>query len=230
MSGADPYMSSIAGALTIQGVQSQGVAACIKHLVGNEQEHFRGGSFGQAYSANIDDRTLHEVYGLPFIAGIEAGVASVMCAYNRVNQTASCGNSKLLNGFIKGELDFQGPIISDWAALYAGVDSALAGLDVNMPGFATYSDYTNQDSAEFVTSLWFVKFLTYHSPSKSKKSLWGANLLTAVNNGVSLFISISIHNLNLSKSVPMSRLDDMITRTMAGNVFPSTQRTYLSVS
>lgn len=55
-----------------------------------------------------DDRTMHEVYQWPFAASVHAGVGSVMCSYNRVNQTHSCENSKVVNGLTKEELNFQG--------------------------------------------------------------------------------------------------------------------------
>lgn len=66
------------------------------------------GTVVEAVSSNIDDRTMHELYMWPFANAIKAGVASVMCSYNRVNQTYACENSKMLNGLLKGELGFQG--------------------------------------------------------------------------------------------------------------------------
>lgn len=106
--GADPFLAGVASALTIQGIQSQGVIACAKHYIGNEQEHFRSGSGGGensvSYSSDIDDRTLHEVYAWPFAESIKAGVGSVMCAYNRVNGTYACENSKIINGIAKEEV------------------------------------------------------------------------------------------------------------------------------
>ena len=59
--GADPYLTGLSAALTIEGVQSTGVISCAKHYVGNEQEHFRSG-----ISTNLDDKTMHEVYLWPF--------------------------------------------------------------------------------------------------------------------------------------------------------------------
>lgn len=133
--GADPVLQAVAGALTIQGVQEQGVIATIKHLVGNEQEMYRMyNPFQPGYSANIDDRTLHEVYLWPFAEGIRAGVGAVMTAYNAVNGSACSQNAYLLNGILKDELGFQGFVMSDWLAHISGVDSALAGLDMSMPG------------------------------------------------------------------------------------------------
>jgi beta-glucosidase-like glycosyl hydrolase len=55
-----------------------------------------------------------------------------MCSYNQVNNSYACGNSYLLNYLLKNELDFQGFVVSDWAAQHAGVESALAGLDMTM--------------------------------------------------------------------------------------------------
>lgn len=78
---------------TIKGIQDVGVQACAKHFIGNEQETQRSntvlddGTNVDAVSANIDDRTMHELYLWPFADAVKSGVASVMCSYNRVNQT-----------------------------------------------------------------------------------------------------------------------------------------------
>ena len=87
---------------TIRSAQALGVQACAKHLIGNEQETHRtneevDGVDVAAVSANIDDRTLHELYLWPFADAVKAGVASLMCSYNRVNMTYSCENDLLLN-------------------------------------------------------------------------------------------------------------------------------------
>ncbi|OCK81721.1 glycoside hydrolase family 3 protein [Lepidopterella palustris CBS 459.81] len=133
--GADPVLQAVGGALTIQGVQSQGVIATIKHYILNEQEMYRMYSpFQPGYSSNIDDRTLHELYLWPFAEGIRAGVGAVMAAYNAVNGSACSQNSYLLNGILKDELGFQGFVVSDWLAQISGVASSLAGLDMSMPG------------------------------------------------------------------------------------------------
>ncbi|CZR51504.1 probable beta-glucosidase [Phialocephala subalpina] len=174
--GADPVLQGIAAAQTIKGIQEEGVMATIKHFVGNEQEHFRQSwewGLPNAMSSNIDDRTLHEMYGWPFADSVKAGVASVMCSYQMTNNSYSCGNSKLLNGILKDELGFQGFVQSDWLAQRSGVASALAGLDMSMPGDGLIWAQSN--------------------------SLWGAELSKAVLNG----------------SVPVSRLNDMVTRIVA---------------
>jgi beta-glucosidase len=99
---------------TILGIQSQGVQASAKHFIGNEQETQREPSIGPKgnilppLSSNIDDRTMHEVYLWPFADSVRAGVASVMCSYNRVNMTGACENDGTLNQLLKKELAFQG--------------------------------------------------------------------------------------------------------------------------
>lgn len=166
--GADPVLQGLAAAKTIEGIQSEGVMATIKHFVGNEQEHYRQSwEWGtpNAISSNIDDRTLHEIYAWPFADAVKAGVASVMCSYNQVNNSYACQNSKLLNGVLKDELGFQGFVQSDWLAQRSGVASALAGLDMSMPG----DGLTWQDG----------------------KSLWGSELTKAVLNS-----SVPMERLN----------------------------------
>ncbi|KAF7344682.1 Beta-glucosidase [Mycena venus] len=166
--GGDPFLAGAATAVTVEGYQSVGVIATVKHYIANEQEHYRGGSSAaQISSSNIDDRTMHEVYLWPFAEAVKAGVGSVMCSYNKINQTQACQNSKLINGILKEELGFQGFIVSDWAAMINGVQPTLAGLDMNMPGFIGYG--VGPQSAP--------------DPSKATNSYWGAALVEMVRNG-----------------------------------------------
>ncbi|KAI0104861.1 beta-glucosidase-like protein [Nemania sp. FL0031] len=133
--GADPVLQAVAGAETIKGVQEQGVIATLKHYIANEQEVYRMyNPLQQAYSANIDDRTLHELYLWPFAAGVKAGTGAIMTAYNAVNGSACSQNAYLINGLLKDELGFQGLVMTDWLAQISGVASALSGLDMSMPG------------------------------------------------------------------------------------------------
>lgn len=92
-----------------------------------------------------------------------AGTGNVMCSYQRLNNTYGCQNSAAQNGLLKGQLGFQGWIVSDWNAMMSGVGSALSGLDVAMPNGTRF---------------------------------WSDRLVEAVNNG----------------SVPLERVDDMVTR------------------
>jgi beta-glucosidase len=84
--GSDPVLQAFGGALTVEGIQSVGVIATIKHLIGNEQETYRMYSLVKpGISSNMDDRTLHELYLWPFAEGVRSGVGSVMIAYNAVS-------------------------------------------------------------------------------------------------------------------------------------------------
>lgn len=78
--------------------------------------------------------------------GVKAGVGSIMCSYNRVNNSYGCQNSKLMNGLLKTEMSFQGFVVADWNAQHSGVASALAGLDLVMP----YGGYWGDNLTEAV--------------------------------------------------------------------------------
>ncbi|KAK8117746.1 uncharacterized protein PG998_006027 [Apiospora kogelbergensis] len=155
---ADPWLTGIGMAETIKGIQDTGVIACAKHFIANEQEHFRQGgpNVSAAISSNVDDKTMHELYLWPFVDAVRAGVGSFMCSYNQINNSYACQNSKLLNGLLKSEMGFQGFVMSDWAAQHSGASSAVAGLDMTMPGDVAFND---------------------------GKSYWGTNMTLAVVNG-----------------------------------------------
>ena len=135
---ADPFLDGILGAETVKGLQ-QSVIASVKHFIAYEQETNRNPSSNSnghtvaSTSANLDDQTMHELYLWPFQDLVYAGAGCVMCSYNRINNTYACENSKTINGLLKGELDFQGFVVSDWAGQHSGIDSANAGLDMAMP-------------------------------------------------------------------------------------------------
>lgn len=160
----DPALSGIAVAETIKGIQDAGVIACTKHYIVNEQEHFRqapeaqgfGDNITESLSSNIDDKTMHELYLWPFADAVRAGTGAVMCSYNQINNSYGCQNSHTLNYLLKGELGFQGFIMSDWQAQHSGVGSSLAGLDMAMPGDTLFS---------------------------TGYAFWGANMTLAVING-----------------------------------------------
>ncbi|KAI6854115.1 glycoside hydrolase family 3 protein [Hortaea werneckii] len=132
--GADPYLSGAGMENVVLGLQDQGVIGTAKHFLLNEEEFRRNpGELGEAMSSNVDDRTIHELYAFPFMDALHAGVASIMCSYQRANNSYACQNSKLMNGILKSELGFQGYVVSDWGGQHAGVASANAGLDLVMP-------------------------------------------------------------------------------------------------
>ena len=149
--GSDPYLSGENAFGYIQGLQDQGVVGTAKHYICNEQETNRNPGFlarknkpnpnvNVAYSANLDDKTIHEIYLWPFASSVAAGVGSVMCSYNQVNGTPACQNDKTLNGLLKGELEYPGNVMSDWGATKSGVPSVLGGLDIDMPGDSFMGD------------------------------------------------------------------------------------------
>lgn len=119
----DPLLTAQLSAAVISGIQSQGVMAQVKHFAG----------YNGASDVTIDERTLRELYLPPFEAAIRAGVASVMCAYNRINGEWACENGALLNGVLRGELGFRGFVTSDWGAVHTP-EAITRGLDLEMPG------------------------------------------------------------------------------------------------
>ncbi|KAK0316220.1 hypothetical protein LTR82_012248 [Friedmanniomyces endolithicus] len=133
----DPYLDGILGAQSVIGLQ-ESVIASIKHFVAYEQETNRNpiannGNPISSTSANLDDQTMHELYLWPFQDLVHAGAGCAMCSYNRINNTYACENSKAMNGLLKGELNFQGFVVSDWVGQHSGLPSADAGLDMAMP-------------------------------------------------------------------------------------------------
>ncbi|KAI0824217.1 beta-glucosidase [Trametes gibbosa] len=154
--GADPYLTGEVAYEMIQGIQSQGVQACAKHFLNNEQEHFRESS-----SSNVDDRYQHELYLHPFLRSVQANVASVMCSYNSVNGTFACENDKIINGLLKGEMGYQGcasfdvriDTSADWYATHSTIPAANGGLDMTMPGdkfFGAFSTYFGSNLVDSV--------------------------------------------------------------------------------
>lgn len=135
----DPYLAGAMAGETVKGIQDAGVMTSLKHFVGNEQELYRNpgvdseNHYVESISSNIDDKTMHELYLWPFADGVHAGTANIMCSYNRLNNSHSCANSKVLNGLLKTELGFQGFVVTDWFAQHSGTAAALAGLDMAMP-------------------------------------------------------------------------------------------------
>ncbi|RAL58728.1 hypothetical protein DID88_003034 [Monilinia fructigena] len=148
----DPYLTGKLMSSYISAVQSVGVQTSSKHFIGNEQETQRtntglpNGTNIEAISSNIDDRTLHELYLWPFADAVRAGTTSIMCSYNRVNGTYACENPHLLNDILKGELGFQGYVVSDWFATHSGHRAANAGLDMDMPGYVNQSSISTGET------------------------------------------------------------------------------------
>src|SRR6266568_4335788 len=127
--GEDPFLGSRIAVGYIKGVQSQGVAATVKHYMGNNSEFDRHGT-----DSIIDERTMREIYLPIFEAAVkEAHVAAVMDSYNLTNGEHLTQNSRLNNEILKKEWGFQGLVMSDWDATYDAVGAANGGLDLEMP-------------------------------------------------------------------------------------------------
>ena len=126
----DPVLTARLGVAFVRGVQSAGVAATVKHFVGNDSETQRW-----TYDARIAERVLRELYLVPFEACVrEAGVALVMAAYNKVNGVPMTEHAHLLRDVLKDEWGFDGVVTSDWHAARSTAATALAALDLAMPG------------------------------------------------------------------------------------------------
>ena len=144
--GEDPYLASRLAVANIEGTQSTGVMANVKHFVANNQETHRG-----TINEIIGERPLHEIYMPAFEAAVkDAHVASLMCAYPRVNGLYNCENAPLLDGVLRKEWGFNGFVTSDFGAVHSTVPSALAGLDLELPTGKYFGDALRQavDSGE----------------------------------------------------------------------------------
>ncbi len=124
----DPYLAGEMAAGYINGLQDGGVAASLKHYAANSQEKYR-----LVISAEIDERTLREIYLKPFeIAVKKSNPVSIMCAYNKIN-SVWCSENKFLYDILKNEWDFKGFVISDWGAVHDPCRAFSAGMDLQMP-------------------------------------------------------------------------------------------------
>lgn len=122
--GEDPFLNGTLGAAEVRGEQGQGVMSQAKHFVAYDSD---------GYNIFVDPQTLHEIYVAPFAATIRAGVASIMCSYNKLNATFACGNKEVLQGILRDELGFKGFVTSDWGAVH-NVHFLNQGMTMEMPG------------------------------------------------------------------------------------------------
>lgn len=126
--GEDPYLTGEMASHWIRGLQSQGVAATVKHFVGNDEEWRR-----MEINTIMDEQTLREIYLEPFQKALLLGGAwSVMSAYNKLNGVQSTANTRLQNGILKSEWGFPGVVMSDWWATQSA-NAISSGLDLEMP-------------------------------------------------------------------------------------------------
>lgn len=127
--GEDPFLASRMAVNYIEGVQSQGVCATVKHFMGNNQEYDR-----HNVDSVIDERTMREIYLPAFESAVkEAHTCAVMDSYNLTNGQHMSQNGLLNNDLLKKEWGFDGVLMSDWTSTYDGVAAANGGLDLEMP-------------------------------------------------------------------------------------------------
>ncbi|SDS67947.1 beta-glucosidase [Mucilaginibacter mallensis] len=133
----DPYLNGQLAIQAVKGIQSQRVAACIKHFAANNQEVNRG-----VINEIIDERALREIYLPAFKAAIEQGDAyTIMSAYNKINDYWCSENDFLLDKVLKTEWGFKGIVISDWGGTHHTLAAANAGLDVEMGSNGPYDQW-----------------------------------------------------------------------------------------
>ena len=131
----DPYLAGVMAKAYVEGVQNEGVGACVKHYCANNRE------LPRCYqSSEVDERTLREIYTKPFEMANEASPWMVMCSYNPVNGVYASENKKILDGILRKQIGYNGVIVSDWAAVHSRHKAAKASLDLAMPFNQTHVD------------------------------------------------------------------------------------------
>jgi len=139
--GEDPYLSGQMSVQEVIGIQSEHVIADVKHYAANNQETDR-----RTVNEEVDERALREIYLPAFEVSIKEGhSASVMCAYPKVNAIYCCEHAHLMNDILKTEWGFTGFVTTDFHAVHSSAESALAGLDLEMPTGDYFSNRLKKD-------------------------------------------------------------------------------------
>jgi beta-glucosidase len=136
--GEDPVLTGTLGARFVRGAQAQNVMAQAKHFVGYD---------GASADVKVDGQALREIYAAPFRDVAQAGVASIMCSYNRVNGLHACGNRSILDAILRKEFGFRGFITSDWGATH-GAEFIVSGLDMEQPGIGPGAFFAIEKEAD----------------------------------------------------------------------------------
>lgn len=133
----DPKVAETLAVPFIKGVQENDVAACVKHFACNGQETDR-----LMVDTIVDDRTLYEIYLPAFKAAVqEANSYSIMGAYNKLNGTHCCENTRLLDKILREEWGYDGAVISDWGGVHKTKEAAEVSMDLEMSVFPDFDDY-----------------------------------------------------------------------------------------
>lgn len=164
--GEDPFLTSRMIVNYIRAVQAEDVASCAKHFVANDQEYERG-----TINVEMDERALREIYLRPFQAAVqEAGVRTVMSAYNKFRGYWCAENDYLLNKILKQEWGFKGLVMSDWAGTHSTKGSVLNGLDLEMGTEAPYGKFFMSDA--FRDGVKSGEFPMSVLDDKARRNLW----------------------------------------------------------
>ena len=132
----DPHLAGHMAAAYVQGMQSKGVGACVKHFACNNQEKRR-----QTSSSNIDEKSFRDIYLRAFEYLVKtAQPASIMCSYNKINGEYAGASYHLLTEILRNEWGFEGAVISDWGACIDAAKCLKAGMDLAMPDSHGYFD------------------------------------------------------------------------------------------
>lgn len=141
----DPYHTGKLAAAYIRGIQSEGVAACVKHFAVNNQEERR-----MSIDTIVDERTLREIYLTAFeIAVKEGNTKTLMSSYNKLNGIYTNENQHIMIDILRKEWNFDGVVVTDWGGSNNRVEGLKAGNELEMP---TANDETNQEIIEAVKS------------------------------------------------------------------------------
>ncbi|WP_405583619.1 glycoside hydrolase family 3 C-terminal domain-containing protein [Streptomyces sp. NBC_01190] len=128
--GEDPYLAGQITSAEVQGLQSQGVMAEVKHAAAYDQERYPNGGDNET----VSQKALEELYLAPFQTAIEQSApGSVMCSYAVVNGAPSCASAQMLQRGLDDEADYGGFVVSDWGAAGNAVADAMGGMDIAMP-------------------------------------------------------------------------------------------------
>lgn len=148
--GEDPYLASKMVVPYIQGVQKNGVAACVKHFALNNQEIDR-----HTVNVHVDDRALYEIYLPAFKAAVQEGDAwAIMGAYNKYKGQYCCHNEYLLNDILRKDWGFNGVVVSDWGGVYDTCQAAYNGLDME---FGTWTDGLTEGASNAYDNYYLAK-------------------------------------------------------------------------
>ena len=179
--GEDPYLNSRMAVATITGAQSENIIACAKHYAANNQEYNR-----MTIDIQVSERAFREIYLPAFKASvIEAGVWSVMSAYNRLNGYYCTENNYLQSDILKNEWGFKGFVVSDWGAVHSTINTANNGLDLEMDGSSPVGAYWGDGQLLAAVNSGYVSEATVDDKVKRiLRAMYSSGILQEPNNAL----------------------------------------------